>query len=118
NHLDFGPDPGRIPPPQDGLDLLRIRFYRVWIRLPLRVSYLRPWRERTMPEPKDQIVSSIVKARAELEVALFELEKLPAISQGSVFFAAHALNNFLTVTGGTVELLSQSLADHPDPKVR
>jgi len=71
-----------------------------------------------MPEPKDQIVSSIVKARAELEVALFELEKLPAISQGSVFFAAHALNNFLTVTGGTVELLSQSLADHPDPKVR
>lgn len=70
-----------------------------------------------MPEPKDQIVSSIVKARAELEVALFELEKLPAISQSSVFFAAHALNNFLTVTGGTVELLSLSLAGHPDPKV-
>ena len=70
-----------------------------------------------MPEPKDQIVSAIVKARAELEVALFELEKLPAISQSSVFFAAHALNNFLTVTGGTVELLSLSLADHPDPKV-
>ena len=71
-----------------------------------------------MLEPKDQIVSSIVKARAELEDALFELEKLPAISQSSVFFAAHALNNFLTVTGGTVELLSLSLADHPDPKVR
>ena len=71
-----------------------------------------------MLEPKDQIVSSIVKARAELEDALFELEKLPAISQSSVFFAAHALNNFLTVTGGTVELLSLSLADHPDPQVR
>ena len=71
-----------------------------------------------MPEPKDQIVSSIVKARAELEDALFELEKLPAISQSSVFFAAHALSNFLTVTGGTVELLSLSLVDHPDPQVR
>lgn len=70
-----------------------------------------------MPEPKDQIVSSIAKARAELENALFELEKLPAISQSSVFFAAHALNNFLTVTGGTVELLASALANHPDPQV-
>jgi light-regulated signal transduction histidine kinase (bacteriophytochrome) len=70
-----------------------------------------------MPEPKDQIVSAIVKARAELEVALFELEKLPAVSQSSIFFAAHALSNFLTVTGGTVELLSLSLEGHPDPKV-
>ncbi|HSL04034.1 MAG TPA: HAMP domain-containing sensor histidine kinase [Nitrospiraceae bacterium] len=71
-----------------------------------------------MPESKDQIVSSIVKARGELELALYELEKLPAISQSSVFFAAHALNNFLTVAGGTVELLSLSLVDHPDPQVR
>lgn len=70
-----------------------------------------------MPEPKDEIVSSIVKARAELEEALYALEKLPAISQSSVFFAAHALNNFLTVTGGTVELLSLSLANHPDRQV-
>jgi signal transduction histidine kinase len=70
-----------------------------------------------MPEPKEQIVSSIVRARAELEQALHELEKLPALSQSSVFFAAHALNNFLTVTGGTVELLSSSLANHPDRQV-
>jgi two-component system, sensor histidine kinase and response regulator len=71
-----------------------------------------------MPESKDKIELAIVKARAELEEALFELEKLPAFSQSSVFFAAHALNNFLTVTGGTIELLSLSLADHPDPQVR
>ena len=69
-----------------------------------------------MLEPKDQIVSSIVKARAELEDALFELEKLPAISQSSVFFAAHALNNFLTVTGGTVELLSAVTGGPPRPQ--
>ncbi len=71
-----------------------------------------------MPVPKEQIVSAIVRARAELDEALYELEKLPAVSQSSVSFAAHALNNFLTVTGGTVELLLFSLADHPDPQVR
>jgi signal transduction histidine kinase len=70
-----------------------------------------------MPESKEKIESAIVKARAELEEALFELEKLPAFSQSSIFFAAHALNNYLTVTGGTIELLSLSLADHPDPQV-
>ena len=71
-----------------------------------------------MPVPNEQIVSAIVRARAELDEALYELEKLPAVSQSSVSFAAHALNNFLTVTGGTVELLLWSLADHPDPQVR
>ena len=71
-----------------------------------------------MPEPKEQIVSALTRARADLDVALYELEKLPAISQSSVSFAAHALNNFLTVTGGTVELLLWSLADHPDPQIR
>ena len=68
-----------------------------------------------MPEPKEQIVSAIVRAREDLEEALYELEKLPAVSQSSVSFAAHALNNFLTVTEGTVELLLLSLADYPDP---
>ena len=71
-----------------------------------------------MPEPKDLIVSAIVRARADLDGALYELEKLPAISQSSVSFAAHALNNFLTVTGGTVDLLLLSLAEHPDPQIR
>jgi signal transduction histidine kinase len=71
-----------------------------------------------MPEPKEKIVSALVRARADLNEALYELEKLPAISQSSVSFAAHALNNFLTVTGGTIDLLLLSLADHPDPQVR
>ncbi len=52
-----------------------------------------------------------------MEKALYELEKLPAVSQSSVSFAAHALNNFLSVTEGTVELLLLSLADYPDPLV-
>jgi hypothetical protein len=52
-----------------------------------------------MSQPREKIVSAIVKARAELEEALYELEKLPAVSQNTVGFAAHALNNFLTLTG-------------------
>jgi len=70
-----------------------------------------------MHTPLDRITSSIANAHAELEEALLELEKLPAVSQGSVGFAAHALNNFLTVTGATVELLQLSLADHPNQEV-
>jgi two-component system, sensor histidine kinase LadS len=71
-----------------------------------------------MPETKNQIASAIVRARAELEEALYELEKLPAVSVSCVSFAAHALNNYLTVTTGTVDLLKLALADHPDPQVR
>lgn len=71
-----------------------------------------------MQETKDQIVSGILRAKSELEDVLYELEKLPAVSESSVHFAAHALNNFLTVTGGTVELLLLMLAKYPDQQVR
>jgi signal transduction histidine kinase len=71
-----------------------------------------------MAEAKERVESALVRARAELDEALYELEKLPAVSPGSINFAAHALNNFLTVAGGTVEMLLVVLADHPDPQVR
>lgn len=71
-----------------------------------------------MQEDKNQIVSGILKARAELEQVLYDLEKLPVVSESAVHFAAHALNNFLTVVGGTVELLLLMLAKHPDDQVR
>lgn len=70
-----------------------------------------------MVEPKDQIVAAIVRARGELEEALNALERLPMLSQSTTAFSVHALNNFLTVTKGTAELLHLSLADHPDPQV-
>lgn len=54
----------------------------------------------------------------ELEEALCELGALPAVDPAAVAFAAHALNNYLTVTGGTVELMLMHLADHPDGQVR
>src|ERR1700722_3273425 len=69
-------------------------------------------------EAKDRAVSAIARAQAELEEALFQLEKMPLFDAGSVAFAAHALNNYITVTGGTVELMLTHVADHPDAQLR
>jgi len=71
-----------------------------------------------MEEDRNQIVSGILRAKSELEQVLYELEKLPPVSESAVHFAAHALNNFLTVTRGTVELLLLMLAKYPDKQVR
>ncbi len=70
-----------------------------------------------MTEPKEQITAAIFRARAELEEVVSELENLPSVSKSSISFSAHALNNFLTVTGGAVDLLQLSLADYPDTQV-
>jgi len=67
---------------------------------------------------KEQATAAILRAQAELEEALSELEKMPAVNPGVVAFSAHALNNYLTITGGTVELLLRTLVDHPNPQIR
>jgi two-component system, sensor histidine kinase LadS len=67
---------------------------------------------------KEQATAAILRAQAELEQALGELAKMPAFDPGTVAFSAHALNNYLSVTGGTVELLLWSLAEHPNPQIR
>jgi signal transduction histidine kinase len=69
-------------------------------------------------EAKERVAAAIARAQVDLQEALSELEKLPAFDPGSVAFAAHALNNYLTVTDGAVELIMLHLADHPDPQIR
>ena len=71
-----------------------------------------------MVEIKEQVASSIARAQAELEEALAKLEKIPAFDAGSVAFAAHALNNFLTVSGVAIQLIMKRLTDYPDPQVK
>lgn len=71
-----------------------------------------------MAETKDKVASAIVRAQMELEEALSELDVMSAYDPRSVAFTAHALNNYLTVTGGTVELILKRLADHPDAQVK
>ena len=68
-------------------------------------------------DPKAQTISSIVKAKAELEEALSQIEQLPAFDPGTISFAAHALNNYLTVNVVTVELLRATLKDHSDQQI-
>jgi hypothetical protein len=57
-------------------------------------------------------------AQASLEAAVAELDRLPALDARSIALAAHALNNFLTVSGAVVELLIPVLRGHPHPQVR
>jgi hypothetical protein len=64
------------------------------------------------------VASAIAKALSNLGEALAELEKIPAFDARSAAFAAHALNNYQTVTTGTVELLQSRLANHPDDELR
>jgi signal transduction histidine kinase len=70
-----------------------------------------------MTTPRDQVLVAIQQAKAELETALSNLELLPAVDSRTIAFIAHALNNFLTVTRATSELLLVSLKDYPDPQV-
>jgi two-component system, sensor histidine kinase and response regulator len=71
-----------------------------------------------MADSKEKIRDSVLHARADLDEALDELEKLPALDPGAVAFAAHALNNYLSVTTGTVQLLALWLTDYPDKNVQ
>ena len=71
-----------------------------------------------MAEAKELVASAIARAQADLQQALAELEKMPAFDPSAVAFAAHALNNYLAVMDGTVELILAHLADHPDPQLR
>lgn len=71
-----------------------------------------------MSEIRERVVSAIARAQAELSSALGELERVPAIDPGSAAFAAHALNNYLTVISGTTELLEVELNNAPNPQVQ
>jgi signal transduction histidine kinase len=71
-----------------------------------------------MTNPKDHVAAEIIQAREHMERALEELKRLPAFDPSAVAYSAHILNNFLTVTTGTVDMLRFTLADHPDPQVR
>ncbi len=71
-----------------------------------------------MSEAKELVRSAMLRAQIELEGALAELDRMSPFDGGSVAFAAHALNNYLTVAKGTVELLLMRLSDHPDAQLR
>ncbi len=71
-----------------------------------------------MTDVKEKVAAAIVRATAELEKALSDLDTLPAFDPAKSIEAAHVLNNFLTVISATIELLLFSLQAYPDPQIR
>ena len=70
-----------------------------------------------MPTPKEAVTDALNRAKADLDEALFVLEALSPLDPDSINCTAHALNNYLTVAGGTVDLLKAALAGHPEEQV-
>jgi signal transduction histidine kinase len=71
-----------------------------------------------LEETREQVMAAISRARDELDRAMSDLDRLPPLDPDKIAFAAHALSNFITITGGTVELLRERLATHEDEQVR
>lgn len=68
-------------------------------------------------DPKREASNAIARAQADLERAVEELARLPAVDLHTIALAAHAMNNFLTVSSGVVNLLIPALKGHPDRQV-
>jgi signal transduction histidine kinase len=66
---------------------------------------------------RDDVVTSIERARAELAQAVDNLQKMPAFETGAVVFVAHALVNYITVSNATIGLLDGFLSGQQDPRV-
>jgi signal transduction histidine kinase len=69
-------------------------------------------------DPKSQATAAIEKAQEALDEALSDLAKLPAVDTKAIGLSAHALANFLTVSGAVVDLLQRSLQSYPDQQVK
>src|SRR4051794_15392413 len=70
-----------------------------------------------MVNHRDDVVAAIENAKSDLDRALVELGRMPALDPAAVAFAAHAMSNYLHVTEAVLTLLKGALADHPDPEV-
>jgi signal transduction histidine kinase len=62
-------------------------------------------------------IESIETAIAHLADALAHLDRMPASDRQSISFAAHVMNNYLSVADAALNLLSDALQGHPNPEV-
>jgi signal transduction histidine kinase len=72
---------------------------------------------RERPDPKREAGAAIARAQADLESAVTELQRLPALDLHSLALAVQAMTSFLTVTGAVVEMLIPVLRHHPDRQI-
>jgi signal transduction histidine kinase len=66
---------------------------------------------------KARVIEAIEDANANLDDAIQELDRLPAVDVSTNGLVAHALSSYLTVTDATLGLLMQALDEHPNPDV-
>lgn len=66
---------------------------------------------------KKQVAEALENAKANLDLALAGLEKIPEADAETVAYTAHKLKNYLAIVGATSELLEVYLAGHPDEQV-
>ena len=71
----------------------------------------------TTTESLAQVAQAIEDAKANLDRALDEHDRLPAFDATTVGFVAHAMNNYLTITDATVSLLTHELRTYPNRDV-
>jgi signal transduction histidine kinase len=66
---------------------------------------------------KARVVEAIEDAIADLDNAILELDRLPALDVSAIGLVAYALNSYVTVADATLALLMQALDEHPNPDV-
>lgn len=66
---------------------------------------------------KQKVIGAIESARANLDQAIADLERLPEIDAETLGYTSHKLKNYLTVVGAAAELLEVYLSGHPDEQV-
>ena len=71
-----------------------------------------------MQDPTRKAIEAIENAKASLDQAMTELEKVPEFDPATVAYAAHALKNYIAVSGAVTDLLKVYLSGHPDDQVR
>lgn len=70
-----------------------------------------------MKRSRDTVAQSIGEAQRQLETALEALEHMPVLSPDAIAYTAHALDNYLAVASGTIELLTRALKNNRNPDV-
>ena len=75
-----------------------------------------PGRESSA-DPKREATTAIARAQRDLENAVAELERLPALDLHSIALSVHAMTSFLSITGAVVNVLIPALRGHPDRQI-
>ena len=68
-------------------------------------------------DTRRDVAQAIENAKADLDHALGELERVPTFDPSAVAFVAHAMSNYMNVTDAVLGMLKGALSSHPDPEV-